>query len=258
MDVHIQTPKITPTGMSQLVLALQYIKQSPNFALFYPNMDGITVNIGNLPTTALPLSGQVNWNPSQGLQVISDTGILGVQSPAMGLVHEIAHVIFGHNEAQATAFETRVALDLGEPTRANYGATGSEVRVQNVTQHTDNGQWKAVDQGGATKTGATYDGSTNAPNMGLGYIPTPPGFPWTFSPTVTTFSWDIKGNLVDKSHWQLPPDGQQFVPNKFDAEFLEFHLGQEDSATVAALPIELTDAQHDAAQIIGVPESAHY
>lgn len=257
MDVLIHTPKITPTGVSQLVLTLQYIKQSPNFALFYSNMDGMTINIGNLPTTALPMSGQVNWNPYQGLQVISDTGILGVQSAAMGLVHEIAHVIFGHNEAQATAFETLVARDLGEPTRANYGATGSEVRVQNVTQHTDNGQWKALDQGGATKIGGNYDGSTNAPSMGIGYIPTPPGFPWT-PPLMSTYSWDSNGNLVDKSHWQLPPDGQKFVPNNFDTEILEFHLTQEDSATVAALPIELTDAQHVAAEIVGVPESAHY
>ncbi|EEF26761.1 conserved hypothetical protein, partial [Ricinus communis] len=76
----------------------------------------------------MPGSGQLMWNPTQGLQVISETGILGVQSPAMGMVHEIAHVIFGADEAQATLFETRVARELGEPVRANYNATGSDVK----------------------------------------------------------------------------------------------------------------------------------
>ncbi|WP_157778450.1 hypothetical protein [Massilia violaceinigra] len=259
MPISIHVPSISMADRGQLMLTLQYIKHSPNFAIYYPNLDGLTIHVGSLlPTIALPTSGQISWNPNQGLQVISDTGILGVQSPAMGLVHEIAHVIFGHNEAQATAFETRVARDLGEPTRANYGSIGNEVRVYNSTQHTDNGEWKSYEQSGATKTSGNYDGSTNAPNMGWGYIPPPPGAPkgWTFPSS--PFGMDSNGNLHDASYWQIPPGGQKSVPNNVDTEILEFYLTQEDPAPIAALPIEPTDAQHVAPQIIGLPELAPY
>lgn len=261
MDVIIHTPQITSTGFQQLTLGLEYLKQSPTFAMFYPNLNGRTIYVGsNLPTVEMPITGQISWNPTLGMQVISDSGVLGVQSPAMAIAHEFAHSVFGHNEAQATAFETAVARELGEPTRANYGAVGDDVKLLNVTQHTDNGQWKTYEKGGVTKIGGSYDGSTTAPPMGWGYIPPPPGAPhgWIYNSPLTKFSVDSNGNLRDASYLQFPPYEQKFVPNDVDAKILEFHFAQEDSAPATALAIEHTDAHHVAAQIVGVAESAHY
>lgn len=258
MSIVVHTPNITSADMSQLTLALQYIKQSPNFSMFYQNLDGLTFHVGpNVATIALPQSGQLMWNPTQGLQVVSDTGILGVQSPAMGLVHEIAHLIFGHNEAQATAFETRVAHDLGEPVRANYNATGSDVRVRNSTQHTDNGHWTTFEKVGGMKTGGLYDGSSNAPIMGNGYPAPPPNAPIGWGFASPWYSQDSKGDLHDASYWKVP-DQQRSVPNNFDTNILEFHSAQKDSAPVAAPPIEHNDAHPVTVQIVGVHESAHY
>ena len=86
MSWSIATPGISHADSSQLTLTLEYIKKSPNMAMFYQYMDGLTMHVGaNVDTIALPQSGQIMWNPYQGLQVISADGILGVQSAAMGL-----------------------------------------------------------------------------------------------------------------------------------------------------------------------------
>ncbi|WP_373991308.1 hypothetical protein [Duganella sp. BuS-21] len=197
------------------------------------------------------------WNPNQGLQVISDTGVLGVQSPAMGLAHEIAHVIFGHDEAQATAFETRVALELGEPVRANYNAIGSDVKVQNSTQHTDNGTWKTFEKGGWTKVGGTYDGSSNAPGMGNGFPMPPPNAPTGWGYATSFFSMDSKGNLHDASYLIIL-DPEKSEPNDFDTKILETYLAQNEPAPIAASPIEHNDATFIEAHIVGVHELVHY
>lgn len=257
MPFYIQTPNIKTADMAQLTLTLDYIKHSPTFSMFYGNISGTTLHVDSaVSTIALPLSGQIMWNPYQGLQVISDTGILGVQSPAMGLVHEFAHVIFGHDEAQATAFETTIARELGEPTRANYNAIGSDVRVQNSTQHTDNGHWTTYERAGLKKVGGLYDGSTAAPSMGIGYPPPPPHAPsgWGFSSSY--YSMDSNYTLRDASYIQYP-DQQRSGASNLDAEILQFHLGQEDSAAVAASPIEHTDTHFIAAHIVGLHESVH-
>jgi len=162
----IQVPGGTSEDMINVNSSLQYLNKSPTAALFLQNLN-LTVYVdANGPTIAMPLSGQVMWNPSQGLQVISTSGVLGVQSPAMGLLHEIAHAIFGYDEQQATAFETIIALELGEPTRDNYNAIGADVKVKNPTQHTDNGQWTVFDILGNKVTGSYYDGTTNSPDLG--------------------------------------------------------------------------------------------
>lgn len=225
--------------------------------MFYQFLDGLTFHVGsNVETMALPQSGQLMWNPTQGLQVISDTGVLGVQSPAMGLVHEIAHVIFGHDEAQATAFETLVARDLREPVRANYNATGSDVKVGNSTQHTDNGHWTTFQKEGSMRIGGLYDGSILAPSMGTGFPPAPPNAPPGFGYASPWFSVDGHGDLRDASY--LVVDPQRSVPNNVDTKILEFYLAQEDSASVTASPLEHYDAHLIAVQIVGVNESAHY
>ena len=162
----IQAPGANSTDMINLNVSLQYLNKSPTAALFLQNLNFSISIDANGPTIALPLSGQVLWNPSQGLQVISAAGVLGVQSPAMGLLHEIAHIIFGYDEAQATAFETIIANELGEPTRENYNAIGADVKVKNPTQHTENGQWSVIDILGNKVTGSYYDGTTNSPDLG--------------------------------------------------------------------------------------------
>lgn len=260
MTFYIQTPGISTANMSQLTLALEYIKQSPTFNFFYPNMNGMTLHVGsNVTNMEFPNTGEIGWNPTLGMQVISDTGILGVQSPAMALVHEVAHAVFGHNETQATAFETLVARELGEPTRANYYSTGADVRVLNSTQHTDNGTWKTFEKGGGSRAYGLFDGSSNAPNMGTGYPPAPPNAPPGWNPFAASYySMDSKGDLRDASYLEFPPYNQKSVPNNVDTKILELYLVQEDSAPVSALAIEHTDEHHVVTQIVGVPESAHY
>ncbi|MBB3120048.1 hypothetical protein [Pseudoduganella violacea] len=225
-------------------------------SLFYQHLDGLTMYVGpNVNTAALPQSGQIMWNPYQGLQVISREGVLGIQSAAMGLVHEIAHVIFGHDEAQATAFETRVAIDLGEPIRADYNAIGEDVRIRNSTQHTDNGTWTTFNKAQGMIKWGVYDGGINPPNLGNGFPMPPPNAPkgWGYA---TSYYYMDNGRLIDNSHWQDVP--QRSVPNDFDTRIFESYLTQDNAEPVTASPIEHNDVHLAAVQIIGVHESVPY
>lgn len=146
-------------------VALSYLGNSPSAAYLLSLDYNVSVNYTGINVTTTT-TRQIFWDPTTALQVVSAQGILGVQSPAMGLIHELVHAIFGLNEDQATAFETQIALELGEPTRANYEATLDTIKVENPTLHTENGQWVQRDSLNQVVRGPMYDGGKKAPAMG--------------------------------------------------------------------------------------------
>ena len=146
-------------------VALSYLSNSPSAAYLLSLDYKVSVNYTGINVTTTT-TRQIFWDPTTALQVINSQGILGVQSPAMGLIHELVHAIFGLDENQATAFETQIALELGEPTRANYESTLENIKVENPTLHTENGQWVQRDTLNQVVRGPMYDGGKNAPAMG--------------------------------------------------------------------------------------------
>jgi hypothetical protein len=228
----IYTPGVSHSDSAQFGLTLQYLAgKSPVFAFFYPQIYGKTFLISSQgPNMVMPASGQIFWNPSKGLQVISETGVIGVQSAAMGLVHEFGHLIFGHNEAAATAWETSIARELGEPIRANYLSTGVEMRVENSTLHTENGTWKAFQKNNTFMVGGQYNGETFAPYLGSGVAPPGPPVPgwggW-HSGNTPIFMGDY--GPIDTSYPYQPPPGT--IPNPLHTPdnplAMEFFTGAE-------------------------------
>lgn len=146
-------------------VALMHLSKSPSaaYALSLNYKVEINYSGSNLFT---PVGQTLLWDPTTAMQVRNAQGVIGVQSPAMGLIHELAHALFGNNEAQATAFESQVAIELGEPTRATYADALAYIAVDNPTQHTDDGQWVVMDASGTVKKGDKYNGGTTAPKMG--------------------------------------------------------------------------------------------
>jgi len=148
-----------PTGMNLIVMneanapyikfldqALQYlIKDSLALKVL---MDAyhlgfkITIVTGlNAPTRFLPATNTVEWNPGLGLHLTNG----GIMSPAMALLHEIAHRVvdlFGNDlqydtleeRSIITNYEQVIGQRLGEPTRQNH--KGTFVAVPSVTYHT--------------------------------------------------------------------------------------------------------------------------
>jgi len=114
-----------------------------------------------------PVTKVISFDPTAAHQVIQPNGSVGAQSPAMGLLHEIAHWYLKHvkgmeisiAEQFATQLERDVAQQANEPVRENYYATNkflSHVTVDHPTAHTSGGYWKKVDNGQVVQ-GPEYD-----------------------------------------------------------------------------------------------------
>lgn len=150
---------------------LNYLRRDPEAADIIDNSHyTVWLNTNNETSVYFPPDGLtnpiVNWDPTSALQVLN-MDLLGVQSPAMGLLHELVHALFGANEAQATEIETRIAIRLDEPTRSDYNNSLDTIQVDNPTQHTDkDGTWTTVTADGQEHKGEQYDGTTTAPSMG--------------------------------------------------------------------------------------------
>jgi hypothetical protein len=204
----IFAPGVTTFSAMQAGLSLQYARaKSPTFNFFSPQLENTTMYISSTATNMyIESTGAIMWNPTLALQVIAPDGSRGVQSPTMQLVHEIAHKLFGHSEAQATAWETTIAREIGEPIRASYTSTGDYVKVQNSTQHSENGVWMAFNKLGKMYSGGPfyYD---HPSGMGNGLAP--PGPPlnnggYSF-PMGQVF---INDNVrIDTSYPYQPPPG---------------------------------------------------
>lgn len=130
----------------------------------------VTINFTTDGNTAWnPATNTINYDPTSGLIVIAADGSIGVQSPALGLYHELWHALVrswgdrGYGEDFVVTEETAAANMLGEPIRSNYNANGGTVIVTNPTQHTDHSYWKAVNPDGSEIVGSKYDPTQPAP-----------------------------------------------------------------------------------------------
>jgi hypothetical protein len=155
--------KTDPTGMITVVHAntadmqeyqnaVSYLSSDPGAAADFaqletsPDTYNIYVASGN-PTIYDSNAKNIGWDPKEGLKVKG-----GVQSPALGLRHEVDHaaqhdktgtaVTRASNgnptsaskaeEKRAVKNETKTAKNLGEPTRSSHNQ-GQTVRVPNST-----------------------------------------------------------------------------------------------------------------------------
>jgi hypothetical protein len=115
---------------------------------------------------------QISWDPNAAHQVYSADYKYGIQSPAEALAHEIAHAIFHADEPAATAFETKIATELGDATRGNYQLVDpAKIYVENPTEHTQAGQFVQKNLDDTYTKGGTYTGTANektAASLGWG------------------------------------------------------------------------------------------
>jgi hypothetical protein len=186
--------------VAKLDMALAYLQQSPTGTAIVREAVAAGVNLGineyhtdYYGDTADPGqdkfdagTNMVIWNPDSALQ-IKDMGgtILGVQSAALGLGHELTHsidpAVLDHmaqewklpgyqnaTEYTAITYESMMANDVGEVSRDNW--RGTDIRAENPTTHTmptDDGGlvWAQMNENGEEEYGSTYDHSpTNPPD----------------------------------------------------------------------------------------------
>jgi hypothetical protein len=165
----------TKQDKSDLNAALKYLQQtdasgkavSPTATKIIAKMkEGATIHIihdGN--DSYDPNTGVLNWDPKSGLKVTSGQGI---QSAALGLAHEMDHEVNGLARPTATGdgyqnteekrvitgSETKIAHDLGEPTRKDH--YGSTVVMTTASAHTDVKSGKIVDGAIAASAGTRH------------------------------------------------------------------------------------------------------
>lgn len=151
----------TADDIAKFNLALNYLSQSPEALSALNASVGLTINIVHNGNDSYGMPG-VSWDPNSGLAV-SNNGVVGVQSAALGLAHEIAHSMdpsltatSAESEAFATQKETVIANQLGEPTRDAYTSESGTVTLTNSTEHTVGGQWQQMNSDGQTVSGGSY------------------------------------------------------------------------------------------------------
>jgi uncharacterized membrane protein YgcG len=166
----------TQAQKDQLSLAMKYVYTSPTVLAYLTQANATIVFNNNQVDQSHAESGQIWWDPSSAAVVRAADGSLGVQSAALGLVHELFHYFLGFNEAQATALEAQVARELGEPTRENWADVVYKAREINSTEHTHLGNWEAYNfSGNMTIAGRFTAGDYNPPNAGTGVPPSSGG-----------------------------------------------------------------------------------
>lgn len=132
----------------QIGLAFQYLAQSPlALEVLLAAADArvaIKIVIGDSPTWFDEAHNTVEWNPLYGLELTRG----GILSPAMCLIHELAHAIvrinpnrdsqYGNAEDRYVIehFEQIIAQHLGEPLREDH--LGQFKHVATVRTHTPN------------------------------------------------------------------------------------------------------------------------
>lgn len=177
--------------IAKLNLALAYLQQSSYasgmiYSVYNKSMISTIEITRGSDTTYNSATKVLKWNPDSGLQITFGQ-TTAVQSAALGLLHEIAHA-FDPNiyhttrekaEAFATAQETIVANELGEPVRQDYTHTIGEIFQSNPSQHTiwQNGfqTWFQYEQWGGDTVGGSYNpGSSWAPTIGPSIDPFTP------------------------------------------------------------------------------------
>jgi hypothetical protein len=199
---NVNSTNATPDDIAKLNLALSYLaKSETGAALMQQAADqGVTISINHVGDDSYD-AGVISWDPKSPTVVISNPSggstfvpgeslAVGVQSAALGLVHEAAHATdpdlaihletpnFNYQNAAeelATLKENIVAADLGEPARYNHGGipfvgTGPDPTEHTTVAPTGDMIWVTVDEAGNTTPQGTYELGTFplVPPMGGG------------------------------------------------------------------------------------------
>jgi hypothetical protein len=248
--VHHSNPEMT----SMLGMALDYLQKSPVAAVFIEMASEQGLQIGMNPANANNYpdvtwadpgndlfdfgTNMVIWNPYSALEVIDrGTGaILGVQSAALGLLHEIVHGLDPallsnlserlpgtglSNQAEFVAlqYEAMVASELGELVRTN--TRGNSVDSDNPTTHTmptDSGLiWTQITEEGVSEYGEHYQspGQTTAETV--------PDFGSTLE------AWENSGGFEPSEPWE---NGAGFEPADPYAD-----AGKDDPVILGDVPL---------------------
>ena len=149
----VLSPNATQSQIDSFDRAIGHLNLSTTFQSLWQSIHAsqVTFTVVFIDTAHVrfnPQSRNIYWNPYQGLVMTNGA----VQNAALGLAHEMAHALqylegdwchqFGQfsmtmDEAEADVlarFETPIARELGQPTRANYRAVQG-VRTMNNSTH---------------------------------------------------------------------------------------------------------------------------
>lgn len=229
----------TAEDKAALDLALAYLSNSPTgLAVLQQMMEkGTTINIIHDGNDGY-FQGVIDWDPHSALAVranISDASPVGVQSAALGLLHEAGHAIDSRpagvqdtpvpdydnlGEKYATDLENLVAADLGEPQRFNHSSFGT-VEEADSTEHTtlvfdgslsESTVWVTTNGSGESTVQGGYqigdDTPTTAPiftQSGSSVIDTADEHPWITETSV----YDINGVL--QAQLEVLDSGEQLL-----------------------------------------------
>lgn len=185
-----------PAMLAALDEALKYLERSPTaqrYLAMAATERAIEVNINTAGSTNQS-AGTIKWDPSKGLSIVKpDMSAAGVQSPALGFMHELIHALDPntynpdspeyHNdqwdndaEEYAGLIEMQVAKELGEPVRENHLGI-KDVPMNNTTMHTrqnPDGTYTWVKNGADNKD---VEGPAHTPSREPGPAPDFPAKP---------------------------------------------------------------------------------
>ena len=118
----------------------------------------------------------VYWDPHASLVAVDNSGhVIGVESPAAMLDHEMSHALNGTlsddvevklpnyddlAEKKAIAVEDATNAVLGEVQRENHN--GTWMYTDNPTMHSVGNTYKEMDTDGTTRSGGTFDSSVTS------------------------------------------------------------------------------------------------
>lgn len=165
------------TDMQKLQSALSYGSQNTQGVQLIHDTSlvqaDLVINHSGINQTSMDASGHVtvSWDPNTAIEVKDSSGnIIGYESPASNLLHEMAHAADPYFALDAsipdsqyewladkTAIErtNSIVVALGELPRDSH--TGGFVNVNNPTEHAANGQWTEVGTDGQTKSSTQPD-----------------------------------------------------------------------------------------------------
>ena len=279
-------PGATPLDMANLNEALIYLQGSPTAANILQGMidQHVTIEfVHDGKDQYDDFYNKIYWDPNAAIVVTDSNGIPvgGVQSPALGLIHEGFHATdpnyvntkFQRDpqydfvpERSAVGAEREVAVQLGEPQRFNH--LQIDYRVLNPTDHTatngsfidlmrsvpvtdpsaQTGPWPPLDtplKPWPSDVPASFiDQMSSVPVSGPGTVTDASGAPWPVLNTpLSPWPSDVPGGLPapDLNSFTLP-DGSLLPSNQTPPE--GWTLNSTVQPWPEAQPIQFVDPQN--------------
>jgi hypothetical protein len=251
-------------GRHYLDLASKYLSKDPLARHMLENLN-VEVRLNFHGATQVVNENGVTvimWDPTAALVVKTPDGAWQVQSPALGLLHEVIHVYMGKQirsqadlekfEQEVTEIEAAIGKLLGEPVRLKYDDGIKIVKVSNPTAHTQEDKWFQQEPDGSVSvdpyTGNPYvipklaplgpinigggggGGSGGAPGVGDWGFYTPEGIGW-IDPSLPRGDVDVIPGAVAPS--PIPVDtGIDVTPAE------PFTVVNEKVSILVGVPIE--------------------